>query len=466
MSQELHYTSVPRGLKPGSRGFCTVACTPQMSGPLVERLESLSGYQPVYPVHDPAASRNPINFAHIRLTIGGKSVSVLSRLGLVGLDDSGRPNKYAHHVVLESNERPQGGPAWLLSQPRLHADRLGGGAAQSCRKGGSHRRATGPRGSRAPGRHSPATPAGPESWPSRSWPIRSGRRSWSFGPEMDLLPLFVEAIALLPPSRRWDVEFSTYFTTLPHGVTCPWRGMIAGSPEAENALRLPNALVINLGGDSRQSGRRRRWWSRLGTGVRPASPVADTAASSSRSPGRLPGSAAGQPTPTAGGPRPSVPAARIDDRAGSLPGAIGRPTDRPHRTSQYGRPRLVSPRRSSPDNPGPLVAGIVALSVIGMVASGFFVLQPCQGRTPRSGVDENLGHETVRIGQANATARLDATAGRSSSTRQGRGPSPERMAVKSRSFDRSNPTSCTGSRETSRCAHAGGQNSGPPGVKP
>jgi hypothetical protein len=41
MSQELHYTSVPRGLKPGTRGFCTVAVTPQMPGPLVERLENL-----------------------------------------------------------------------------------------------------------------------------------------------------------------------------------------------------------------------------------------------------------------------------------------------------------------------------------------------------------------------------------------------------------------------------------------
>ena len=54
MSHELHYTSVPRGLKPGSRGFCTVGLTPQMPGPLVDRLESLSGYQPVFPPHDPS----------------------------------------------------------------------------------------------------------------------------------------------------------------------------------------------------------------------------------------------------------------------------------------------------------------------------------------------------------------------------------------------------------------------------
>src|SRR5271156_4781097 len=117
MSQELHYTSVPRGLKPGSRGFCTVAVTPHMPGPLVDRLEALSGYQPVFPPDDPSAALNPILFSQLRLTVAGKAVSVLSRIGPAGLDYSGRPNKYAHHVVLEGNERPEGGPAWLLTQP-------------------------------------------------------------------------------------------------------------------------------------------------------------------------------------------------------------------------------------------------------------------------------------------------------------------------------------------------------------
>ena len=66
MSQELHYTSVPRGLKPGTRGFCTVASTPACPAALVERLESLSGYQPVFPPHDPAAARNPLIFLHLK----------------------------------------------------------------------------------------------------------------------------------------------------------------------------------------------------------------------------------------------------------------------------------------------------------------------------------------------------------------------------------------------------------------
>jgi hypothetical protein len=67
-----------------------------------------------------------------------------------------------------------------------------------------------------------------------------------FRPGMDLLPLFVEAIALLPAARRWEVEFTTSFTTLPQGVSCAWRGVLDGSREAEAAERLPSALVIDV----------------------------------------------------------------------------------------------------------------------------------------------------------------------------------------------------------------------------
>jgi hypothetical protein len=117
MTQELHYTSAPRGLKPGSRGFCTVAATPNMPGLLAERLEGLSGYEPVYPPGDPSEWLNPIVFSHVRLTAGNRTLCVLSRIGPAGLDYSERPNKYAHHVVLDAEEKPEGGPAWLLSQP-------------------------------------------------------------------------------------------------------------------------------------------------------------------------------------------------------------------------------------------------------------------------------------------------------------------------------------------------------------
>ena len=83
-----------------------------------------------------------------------------------------------------------------------------------------------------------------------------------FRPGMDLLPLFVEALALLPASRRWDVDFSTYFNQLPQGVSCTWRGVLDGSDEVKNAGRLPNALVLDLCralGHARGSARSSTW---------------------------------------------------------------------------------------------------------------------------------------------------------------------------------------------------------------
>ncbi len=252
MSHELHYTSVPRGLKPGSRGFCTVATTPSLSRPLAERLESLSGYQPVYPPGDPSAALNPVVHAHVKISIGGRPLHVLSRIGPAGLDYSSRPNKYAHHVVLELGEGPQAGPAWLLGQP---------GFMETHWIGEPRALASGrvpPQGDRPP-------------TVAHAWQAGTGDPGWAgvlaeafladprrpaylvFRPGIQLLPLVEEAIALLPPSRRWDVEFSTYFTQLPQGISCAWRGVLDGSDEARQAARLPGALLIDLCRTSRRA---------------------------------------------------------------------------------------------------------------------------------------------------------------------------------------------------------------------
>ncbi len=142
------------------------------------------------------------------------------------------------------------------SGPRL-ARRGCSASPVSCKTPGGGNRASWPRERcppRATGRRAIA----------RAWQTLTGDAGWAgvlaeafladprrtallvFRPGMDLLPLFVEAIALLPPERRWDVEFSTYFSTLPAGVNCSWRGLIEGSSDAEAALKHPGALVINL----------------------------------------------------------------------------------------------------------------------------------------------------------------------------------------------------------------------------
>ena len=362
MSQELHYTSVPRGLKPGSRGFGTVAATAHLADTLADRLESLSGYQAVYPPGDPADALNPIVHAHFRLTAGGKVIDVLSRIGPAGLDYSGRPNKYAHHIVLDDDDRPEGGPAWLLSQP---------GFLQAAWEGEPRLLPAGrpvPQGDR---------PAGV----ADAWQALTGDAGWAgvlaesflgdprrpaflvFRPGMEILPLFVEAIALLPAPRRWEVEFSTYFNTLPQGVSCSWRGVLDGSAEAKDARRLPNALIVDLcrptgraAGDVlvhlARTGERRE---RPGAGPYPRSHPETSRAAYPR---------AGPPLPHTGtssrGPRPGSQAEFdvLPDLAARLASDLLLSDDEPAR--QRPRPRKF------------LVPMIIAACLVPLVAAGLF----------------------------------------------------------------------------------------------
>ncbi len=245
MSQELHYTSAPRGLRPGSRGFGMVAATVGLSDSMADRLEALSAYRSVYPPGDPSERLNPIAYHHVRLSIGGMIHDVLSRIGPAGLDYSGRPNKYAHHVVLDPDEHPEAGPAWLLARPEFLCETWEGEPRIFPNGVGV------PRGDRPPD-------------VARRWEAQVGDAGWAgvlagsflddprrpvflvFRPGIELLPLFVEAIALLPVARRWDVEFTTYLTSLPPGVSCHWRGVLDGSPELKAARGLPNAMILDL----------------------------------------------------------------------------------------------------------------------------------------------------------------------------------------------------------------------------
>ena len=259
VSLELVYTSAPRGLAPGSQGFCTVACTRGMTANLTRQLESLSGYRQIYPPQDPRAALNPVAFSHLMLTLAGRSCHVLSRVCDAGLDYTGRTNKFAHHVVLDAAEVPAGGPGWLLAAagfmrgnwpgepcvlpagPALPAANCGAGVppALSSRDG--------------------CTTI------CRAWQQVAGDAGWGgvlaetvaggkipqavlvFRPGADMLALLAESLALLPAELRWRVTFSTYFTKLPTGVGCQWRCVVDGTPEATAARRGPkSALVIDL----------------------------------------------------------------------------------------------------------------------------------------------------------------------------------------------------------------------------
>ena len=238
MSKELIYTSAPRGLLPGSSGFCTVAMSEGLPNSWRERLESLSAYTRTYPPDDP---RNPVVFSHLRVN----SLHVLSRIQEMGEEYTGRTNHLAHHVVLDDRELPLGGPAWLLSQPGFLIEAWSGTARWL-----------------EPARVVPNGDSLPRV--CRTWQKLTGDAGWAGvlaetfleSPErpalllyeagQKVLSLFVEAMALLPPERRWDTTFSTYFTGLLPGLTCSWRGVLRGTGDARELSRRPDVLVIDL----------------------------------------------------------------------------------------------------------------------------------------------------------------------------------------------------------------------------
>ena len=250
MSRQLIYTSAPRGLKPGSSGFCTVAADGGMSQTLMTKMELLSGYEFRYNLSDPKAERNPINFCHTRITLGGQAASVLSRVAFSGADYSGRTNKIAHHFLLEQGERLPGGPAWMMREM------VQSGHFRTAWDNPPEALA-----SVALPKLLPQSP--PDRQPLREW-SQLGDPGWAglmakafcrsrkvpayviFEPGMDLLVLFEESLRLLPANMRWGVHFATYYTSAPPDCHYHWRGVLAGSSVLKEVARFPGATVLDL----------------------------------------------------------------------------------------------------------------------------------------------------------------------------------------------------------------------------
>lgn len=254
MNAELLYTSAPQGLKQGSRGFCTVVSTVGMPLNLATKLESLSGYRHLFPSGTPAAEKNPVNYSHLRFSVGGRPISVLSRIADYGLDYSQRTNKIAHHVVVDS-PMPVCGPAALLRDSGVMRDGWDGVCANV------------PAPPIFPAIDSPANPCvtwkrltGDAGWGgvvASAWLASSPRPVFvifSENQSLELLDLMVEALALLPAHKRWQATFSTYVTTLAPDVECRVRCVVAGSEEARMASARGSVIdLTNLMGMAPQS---------------------------------------------------------------------------------------------------------------------------------------------------------------------------------------------------------------------
>ena len=253
---ELVYTSAPKGLKPGSQGFCTVACSSGLPPNLLMRLEALSGYRSLVPPGQHAAGVYPVVYSYLVVRVGGADWHVLSRIADAGVDYTQRSNKIAHHIAFEPSELPPAGPAALLAcESRFF--RSWDGEPKLIMK--------------------PAPFPQVQSQPQicKYWEQVTGDAGWGgvlaetaredrqvilvVMHETDTISLFAESLALLPPELRWQMTLTTcrpapvngagqttQYTWFPGGISCRWCCVIAGSLEMSQIRLSPDTMVIDL----------------------------------------------------------------------------------------------------------------------------------------------------------------------------------------------------------------------------
>lgn len=244
MAREVVITSVPRGIRLGRTGFQMVMRTAGLRDDVCDQLESLAIYRHLPPGTGP----NPACFFHRVIQTGVGALSVLGRIVDAGADYSSRSNKLAHLVAIDQSEVAalrQSSPAAVLAaiEGRLAATWPGGPEER-------------------------AAPFGLAGMPSiqpavcATWQQVLGDAGWAgvladravasrpvlvVAPDSSpawcrrLLALFAEALALVPPQKRWGVTFDT---TILSAAPVNWRGTYAGSPET--SFQQSGLLVVDL----------------------------------------------------------------------------------------------------------------------------------------------------------------------------------------------------------------------------
>lgn len=245
MANKLVYTSAPKGLIPGSCGFCTVAGTRGMTKSVVDALEGLAGYRRVYETTD-GARLNPVAFSHLIVDSPRGRLRVLARIADAQPDYSGRTNHIASFLQLGDAETPESGPAELFYKPGLFETQWPNGQAPIAYP-------------------SPvAIPMEEDARPlsCEYWRAVAGDPGWAgvlastvetrrlailvVPHSIDVLKLFYETIAILPANQRWNATFATYYTNALKNVDCLWRGVVVDSPEEAQARATGENLVLDF----------------------------------------------------------------------------------------------------------------------------------------------------------------------------------------------------------------------------
>lgn len=245
MANKLVYTSAPKGLMPGTFGFCTVAATRGMTKTVVDALEGLAGYRRVYETTD-GASLNPVAFSHLLVDTPRGRLRVLARIADAQPDYSGRTNHLASFLQLEDAEKSESGPAELFNKPGLFETQWPNGQPPIA----------------YPSPVAIPTVEDPRPISCECWRSVAGDPGWAgvlaatvetkrpailvVHPTIDVLKLFQEAIALLPANQRWNATFATYYTNALKNVDCLWRGVVVDSPEEAQARANAGNLFLDF----------------------------------------------------------------------------------------------------------------------------------------------------------------------------------------------------------------------------
>ncbi|MDR0327122.1 MAG: hypothetical protein LBI05_02375 [Planctomycetaceae bacterium] len=288
MTHELILTSVAQGLNPKDHGFCPVASDASITPRVVDHLTALSRFR--HSVADLA--QTPVAYSHVLLP--GNIEHVLSRSAKTETDDQQQPNLLTHHIALEGLECVPEGPGWLLALPHFHLSEWNEPPLRFPR-GRSIPTLTNPesltRRQQIARQYHWLDPqkmaltgsidtesedylaavqsndaqiflAAPPTSPCPAWNELTGDPGWGgvlaetvftgqpavliYKPGQNILPLIVEAMALLPPYSSWQTTFCTYYTGLPDTIPCQWKGVIAGSEFAKQLVKDTSILVLDF----------------------------------------------------------------------------------------------------------------------------------------------------------------------------------------------------------------------------
>jgi len=227
---ELLYTSVPKGLKPGAKGYCTVLTTEGIPSALLERLEGYCGYRHLF---SPGSPDNPEAFGHRILNLAGNTWHILSRVADAGSDYSGRSNLIGHFMAISEDELKgiSAGPTSLMMSDGFFRTVLEGEPRRVSES--ETRKRLGNLTDKTQQALTWAKVTGHAGWAGRLVQVTeetSDSIALVYPLRTKTLKLLDEAACILPKHKQWDITFNTFFTK--SGEECRWRCYCADVTEA------------------------------------------------------------------------------------------------------------------------------------------------------------------------------------------------------------------------------------------